>query len=544
MDKILAQENKGIVKKRSTVIFLGLILVVGIFLRTYHFHDWLYFWDDQVRDTYLAESVVSGKAAWPLLGPKMSYSDYQLGPIYYYFQIISGKIFGVTPPSMAYPDVLFSILTIPLLWFFLKKYFSANLALVLTGIYAVSYFSIWFSRFSWNTNLIPFFSLLFLLSLSEFLWQKKAVGWGWVIALGVSIGIGIQLHALVLILMLVTAFLVFAYLKKKDWLLWKKSGVVLLMVLILNVGPIVSEWQSNFANSKAFISSAINDSGKRGNAKSGPSAFVVADVNCHLESNAFIASSFSGQIDDCGSLYTGFFSKASNFSLEKWTDMLIIFLGILFSLLGYWSLVYYFRKEQDLEKKYFLGIIILYATLSFLILLIVGDALKPRYFMHVSFVPFMFLGFFIAYLTNRFSQKGLIIAIIASVFVGANCFSLGSTATEFSNKSASQFGRPFLGELSLMVDYMESQAYPEKEIYFAGKSSYVFTFFEPLKYVSQIRGISLFRVNFKKPEEFQGKPMFYIVNVTKNYKVASAAKGYAVAGYKRFGQLVVYRLKN
>jgi 4-amino-4-deoxy-L-arabinose transferase-like glycosyltransferase len=541
MLKLFIHIKKLIIKKRIKLLFLVLIMVVGIFLRTYHFRDWLFFWDDQVRDVYLAEGVVKGKTSWPLLGPGMLHTTYDLGPMYYYLQIISGKLFGVTPNTVAYPDLLFSILTIPLLWFFLKKYFSSNLSLALTGIYSVSYFSIWFSRFAWNTNLIPFFSLLFLLSLHEFVWKKEKTKWIWLVFLGISIGVGIQLHALVLILMFATAFLALVYLMKNNLRLWKKWAIVILVILILNTGPIISDLQTNFANTKAFFSSATNKAGKSGTE---PGAYLSADLNCHLESNLLIASSFGGEIDDCGSFYTGFFSKISNFSVKNWTDVLTIFLGILFSLLGYWSLVYYFRKEVDSGRKYFLGLMILYGTLSFLILLTVGDALKPRYFMHVFFMPFLFLGFFVTYLISRFSRKRLIIFIIGAVFVGANSFSLGVATYKYSNKFASQFGRPILGELDLMADYMQEQVYPEKEFYFAGKSSYAFTFSEPLRYVSRNRGLSLVRADFKKPEAFQGKPFFYIVNITKKFELASESKGYEVIAHKQFGQMMIYRLKS
>ena len=173
-------------------------------MRSYHFHDWLDFESDQARDLSITEKVVDKGGSWPLLGPDMSHSQdgsvrFHVGPIYYYFQIISGHIFGVHPETAAYPDLLFAILSIPLFYFFLKRYFSGNLSLALTGLYAVSFYIIQYSRFAYNTNPIPFFVILFLLSLLEFLEKREKVSWIWAVLAGIALGVGVQLHVTLLL---------------------------------------------------------------------------------------------------------------------------------------------------------------------------------------------------------------------------------------------------------------------------------------------------------------------------------------------------------
>jgi hypothetical protein len=114
---------------KQTWILLAIILL-GTFLRAYNLNDWLDFGDDQVHDAILVEAVVRGETAWPLLGPDMSKSGngstegssrenrFHIGPVYYYFQILSAKMFGTEPYRLAYPDLLFSILSIPLFFIF------------------------------------------------------------------------------------------------------------------------------------------------------------------------------------------------------------------------------------------------------------------------------------------------------------------------------------------------------------------------------------------------------------------------------------------
>lgn len=119
---------------------LALIISVGIFLRTYHFHDWLVFNPDQARDAAVVDNVLSGQTSWIILGPEAGNSHFQLGPWFYHMQVISAKIFGSAPDTMAYPDLLFSVLAIPLFYIFLKKYFSTRMSLALTGLYSMSFF--------------------------------------------------------------------------------------------------------------------------------------------------------------------------------------------------------------------------------------------------------------------------------------------------------------------------------------------------------------------------------------------------------------------
>ena len=111
---------------------LGSIFVNRYFLRTYNFHDWLKFSNDQARDAFISSQAADKETAWPLVGPYMSYSgdgdhveenSFHLGPIYYYFQIVSAKIFGNYADKLAYPDVFFGVLSILLLYAFLRIYF-------------------------------------------------------------------------------------------------------------------------------------------------------------------------------------------------------------------------------------------------------------------------------------------------------------------------------------------------------------------------------------------------------------------------------------
>jgi 4-amino-4-deoxy-L-arabinose transferase-like glycosyltransferase len=550
--------------KWKIILFL-LIFAVGIFLRTYHFHDWLDFESDQSRDLSITEKVVDKGGSWPLLGPDMSHSQdgrvrFHVGPIYYYFQIVSGHIFGVHPETAAYPDLLFAILSIPLFYFFLKRYFSGNLSLALTSLYAVSFYIIQYSRFAYNTNLIPFFVILFLLALLEFLDKQEKVSWVWTVLAGIALGVGVQLHVTLLIVFPVVAFFVFLYLLKNNWRIFGKLGAVLLIALVLNLGQIIYEIKTNFENSKVFFHSTdqINQPG------SGSLPLKLAmDADCHLQANFHMLSSLGDKVSCDYSLISLIGTKLSLYSFNNvgayydcavnflgttgiYTRNLLLFLEIIFSIFGYGLLIYRFRKESG-KKKQFLGLIILYSLVSFLVILpVIGDS-PLRYFLLSFFVSYIFLGFL-----GNFAIKNLrfgisIISLIFLFLIGTNFFSIRTVATELSagKRSGSSVCGPdaiVLGEIEPMAGYIAQESGSQSEAYILHTSRY--TFLNPIKYLTQTGGINLSLADGKNINNIPpGKPIFYF---SENLFAdpSFAIYGRKIESYQKFVKVTIYKLQN
>lgn len=529
---------------------LLMIILIGIFLRVYNFHDWLYFSSDQVRDTVLVENVIKGNSSWPLLGASMRKSGtskedlFYLGPMYYYFQIISGKIFGLGPDKMAYPDLLFSILSIPLFFFFLRRYFTDSLSLALTGLYSISFFSIQYSRFAWNPNVIPFFIILFLLSFYEFLISKEKAHWSWIVSLGVALGVGIQLHMMLLILLPITTFLIFIFLMKKNWKMWKKCLIIILVAIFLNVSQIVSELKTNFTNSKAFISSISNTN--QTVEKSSPFIKLINDVDCHVEANAYILSSHGKDV--CDFSYTKIFSSKNPKFIKQMKEPIFwaeIIYSLTFSIFGYILLIYNFKREKQKEKKYFLGLILLYSALSFFLMIpiISADLDQFRYFINVFFIPFLFLGLLGDILADKFSKKcKIIFAFILIILVIANLASIKSSAQELLNKSGSGAHSVFLGEIEPIADYIASNAGNQKEGYLIGSFMYVSNLYHPLAYLTEKQNFVLLKGEGMLEPIPAGKPLFYIAENEGSIK--SVIRDHKVNNYQKFGKIIIYSLEN
>lgn len=540
MEKI-KQKFKKIPKH---VYVLLAIVLIGTFFRTYNFRDWMRFEGDQARDAEVADRVILGKDNWPLMGPHMNHTSFNLGPIYYHFQIMSAKIFGNTPTSVAYPDLLFSILSIPLLFFLLKKYFNISLSLMLTGLYAVLFFSIEYSRFAWNVNSIPFFSILFLLALMEFLLQKEKTRWIWIISLGTAIGIGIQLHAILLFLFPTVALIIFFILMKKKWKsknLWKKWGIILMIIFILNLSQIASEFKNNFNNSKTLTYLMYDQVARTENTL--VRDFIDSSV-CHVEANVIIVSSY-GSRDKCDFSYAKLFSekykKYWRIVTEDKNQSIIMLLGLIFSAFGYFSLFSHYRKEQEKEKKYFLGIIFLYSAISFFVLMMVGDTLRPRYFLHTIFIPLIFVGLMIIYLSKKFpSGKNRIAIFIILFFAGTNLISIASETKRLVEKNRSEERYIVLGEAEALIDYIKSNSNNQKKVYISGSPGYIWEFYLPLSYIANKEGFELIQTEhrYKFPEN---QTIFYI---TPKIREDSEIDGHQIEDLNIFGNVNVYKLKN
>lgn len=151
--------NFFIMKNKYFYLFI-FIFLCGIFLRTFHFSEWLHFELDQARDSFVISDSIENYHNLPLLGPQARGRELQLGPIFYYFQFISAKIFGTSPVAEALPDLFFSILTIPLIYLFSQQFYSKRISFYLFAITSFSYFVIVYSRFAWNPNSMAFWSIL------------------------------------------------------------------------------------------------------------------------------------------------------------------------------------------------------------------------------------------------------------------------------------------------------------------------------------------------------------------------------------------------
>ncbi len=539
-------ENVGNLSKKSTIMaVLFVIVVIGSCLRTYHFHDWLFFGSDQVTDAERVGAVVRGEAPWPLLGPDMSHSGaggrearFHLGPMYYWFEIASGKLFGDYPDKYAYPDLLFSIFSIPLLFLFLRRLFRIGLAFPLLGLYSVSFYMLKFSHSAWNPNSIPFFVLLFLLSLHEFVQAGRMTRWSWVVALGLSLGVGVQLHAILLVLLPAMVFFSFLLFMRKQPFAWRKWLVIIGVALVLNAGQIRSEFDTDFANTKIFFGSVKSTPG---NGSGGFPAKFRNDVNCHMQANAHMISGVGS--DSCDFTIIKAIEKHSAYAIatlhNPWFDLGQL-VAAAFSLAGYGLLIVSFRKEKDDRKKHLMGLIHLYCVLSFLVLLPVDVGLL-RYFVHTFFVPLVFFGLIARFLMERFPGKCGTAIVVASfmILTLSNILSIRTITREYITREHPGDNTIILGEVEGMADFMIANAGGEKRlfIYTDRRRS---NFIRSLVFIGEKKGFHIVKVEESKSVPAE-RPLFYLSRYDATV-AGSAADGHRIEASRIIGNVGLYKI--
>ncbi len=541
MDMDINKLKDSVRKIPKRIWILALIMLIGIYFRTYHFHDWLYFYPDQARDVMVVKDFLNGKAPLPLMGFRAASTNFDLGAMYYYFQIASGKLFGVAPNTMAYPDLFFNVLAIPLLYYFLKRYFKTDISLTLTALYAVSYYAIEFSRFAWNPNPMPFFVLLYLLSLWKFLTEKEKTRWRWIVGIGVAVGVGIQLHTILIFLLASVSLVAFIVLMKSNWRLWNRWLLIMGIVLLLNTNQIISETHHRFSNTIRLFHLSAGSSESAG--KAGKVYDVALDAVCHTQANAHMISSLGNKVE-CD--YLTIAATMNNqrslgipVDMKKFSEIAI---SLLFSLFGYGSLIYYYRGEKDQKRKKFLGLICLYVGLSFVIIYPVILDAPLRYYLQLFFVPYLFLGFMLEFIRRKCARIFFTTIFLVGVLViGLNFNTIYAEAKLYATNNHSWPQYVVLGELEQMRDYIISQTNSSKTVFMIADGKYMQNYYLPLFYVLQEKNITLLRELKDLNAIPSDEPLFFVGKKVERGLVDNT-KGFTIQQYRNFGEIGIYIL--
>ncbi|HPX94624.1 MAG TPA: hypothetical protein PLF30_03665 [Candidatus Moranbacteria bacterium] len=380
------------------IFILTLIILVGIFFRTYNFSDWLKFQTDTLRDAKLVSySVQEGSGYLPLLGPRAGGTQLHLGPIFYYFQYISGSIFQSTSPVVfAYPDLLFSILAIPLFFFLLREYFSLNWSLAITAMLATCFMAIEAGRFAWNPNSTPFFSLLFFFALlkaynseEKDCWKKYA----WLSVSGGALAIASQMHfsAFLGLPIIFILFAIFNWKKTQKFSFWKMAIAFFGTIAIFYIPVIVFDVLTHGKNSLLFLD-AIGNKGSGGNILQG----LFRDVE--IFSKYFLH------------ILTGI--EEGNFGQKIFGGVVLV--------AGFFANYFLIKKEKNEKKKTFLVLSLIFLVVFFLIYIPLAFEIKrPRFFLPLIFIPFMLVGYIFAFMREIGAEKKSKLVRLIAVFAVA-----------------------------------------------------------------------------------------------------------------------------
>lgn len=513
-------------KKNWKIIIFAAVILLAIFLRVYHFHDWLFFKMDQARDAALIKQAFLNGPGWlPLLGPKAGGTSVDLGPAFYYFQYLSAVIFqSVSPPVLAYPDLFFSILSIPLLYLFLKKYFSQDWSMALAGLYAVCFLGIEYSRFAWNPNSLVFFNLLYFYALLNFFDEKIKYKLRWAIIAGLSFAISTQLHFLSFATLPVITIVFFIFIRKeiRKYLDWKKIMVFLGIIMLIYLPVVANEVVTHGKDTTAFFAAV----------KSKPSHHSLWENTLRNliywgQNWLLITTSWIGKIKNPAPAVLG------------WLGIMIpgVYLGIK-----------NYRLEKNNFKRKFLLLAVLWFFAYFLLYIPIAYQIRPRFFLPLLALPFIFIGLIAQYFwtKNKKILKILVSAALAALFIG----NLYGTYLWFREiKSAQKKGTypqrtiilkardgVVLWHLDKAVNFIKNDC-DQSVIYYTSSSEYKY----PLRYLLGLQKLSGVSFSGYDPKR---KGCFYAIGLTRSKKgpESSIASNFDVAGQEKFGALSVFKL--
>ncbi|EKE25554.1 MAG: hypothetical protein ACD_5C00120G0001, partial [uncultured bacterium] len=418
---------------------------------------------------------------FPLLGPKAGGTAFKLGPAFYYLEYFSGAIFGSTPGGIALFIPIFSIASIFLFYLFFKNIFSTKITLALTLLYASSFYLIKYSRFAWNPNAIPFFLFAFLNLSLAILLSKRPLYYH--ITLAAVVAIGIQLHTTLLILLPIFTFGLYTYLiikNKKVPLI--KICAVLFTIAFLNVPFFLNDIKKDGENLRNFFSGAAS--------KTESSTAIISNIknsfNFLAQGTAYSLTGLEPQ--------KNWSKPVKLLQSGNITEIAAAFLAILITFFGIFLAVLKIKNEKTQSRKTALYFIASISIISLLLFTALGDELNIRFFIVIIFLPFMFLGFSLEYLSNYFKDKSFRLAIIIITILLLTFTSLNIAKyvqvydLETSQKNTSAYGGISVGESRGISEYIKEtlENYPDSKPY-----TFPFEFKRSLDYFNSKSGISV-----------------------------------------------------
>lgn len=231
---------------------LVIIIILAAFLRFYRIEEFAMFLADQGRDAIIIKRIVTGEH-FPAIGAPTSVGQVYLGPFYYYFIAPWLLIFNFNPAGLAWGSALTSIAFLIVLFYIVKSLFNSRAAYISIFIASFSYVLIQSSRFSWNPNPLPFFSLLTAYSL--FLAVKSGKT-RYFFIFGAFLSFCIQLHYLAAALALpILVLAVFDLIGqgKNFAARFLKYILSFISFLIFTLPLVIFDLRHEFINSKSFI---------------------------------------------------------------------------------------------------------------------------------------------------------------------------------------------------------------------------------------------------------------------------------------------------
>lgn len=392
------------------------VVLVGFSLRAYHFSDWLHFELDQARDARVVDdALVGGPGELTLLGPKAAGTFLRLAPGFYYLEYISGLIFGGSPSGLAMFVMLFSVLSLPVFFFFVRRYFSVLFSLGLTLLFATSAYFVMYGRFAWNPNILPFFVLLGFLALLRSVDEEETQRGRFFLGAVFLLTLATHAHFLAFLALPIIAGL-FLLIKRPrfSWRVWVGAFVI---VASLYLPMALNEAATGGLNTQEFFSAVTKKSTKSDHSLVEK---FLRDSSEHVLGALLITTGFEGGTFPSITLQHGKveIKCATKCDRGKWygvTAAAVLIMSIA-------ALGFLWWEEMERKRKDFLLLCGLWLLTTFALFLPLSYNFAPRFFLVSGMLFIILLGLFLV-MVRRFLGGGRLGTAVALGVMMALVFS-------------------------------------------------------------------------------------------------------------------------
>lgn len=236
-----------------------LILVLASLTHFYRLPATITFLEDEGRDLLMVKRMLdTGRPV--LLGPQTSTGNMYLGPLYYYLITPALVLSRMDPLGPAAFIALSAVVTTYLLYLFGRRFLSPLAGYLAALMYAVFPLPVFFTRNSWNPNLVPLVSLVVAWVVIELTGNSRKL-WHYFV-LGALFAALLQLHYMSLVFIAAAALIVgVANLRRPRQL---GLGIVLALTgFVIVLSPfLLFELRNHWVNTQALLRFAGGEEGQ------------------------------------------------------------------------------------------------------------------------------------------------------------------------------------------------------------------------------------------------------------------------------------------
>lgn len=238
-------------KNKNIFIFLIVIIaIIASFLRFINLADYMTFLGDQGRDALIIKRIITLEHL-PLIGPASSVGEIYLGPFYYYMMSPFLLFANFNPIGLGFGVAIMSILGLIISTILIKNEFDKKTSILFFILSTFSFSLVTLARFSWNPNLLPFFSFFTIYFLYLWIKNKRVV---FAFIFGSMFAFSIQLHYLALFL--IPALFIYFLIKIKTFKNIKTTLTQIFSAIfgfIIFTTPLIAfDLRHDFLNFKGF----------------------------------------------------------------------------------------------------------------------------------------------------------------------------------------------------------------------------------------------------------------------------------------------------